>query len=139
MTTPESLPASLCSELTDRAPFAALSEAEIERLLASAEHRCFAAGEPLIEENRSNDWLYLMVEGDADVVMNGTKIGHIGAGDIVGEISTAGISPPVASVIATTPVQTLAFASRALRQIARANPSFARALVKAGLQRISSP
>jgi len=56
--------------------------------------------ELLIEENEFNHHLYLLIKGTVRVVMNGTEVSRLSAGDIVGEISASGLSTPIANVIA---------------------------------------
>ncbi|HKI59510.1 MAG TPA: hypothetical protein VKA23_00620, partial [Mariprofundaceae bacterium] len=68
--------------------------------------------------------------------MNGTEAGILEAGDIAGEISMSGISPPIASVIARSEVESVAFPSSAIAQAILEHPEFGRSLKQSAIQRI---
>jgi CRP/FNR family transcriptional regulator, cyclic AMP receptor protein len=55
---------------------------------------------------------FVIVEGTAEVVRNGTKIGELGPGDCVGELALLDHGPRTASVIAATPLTVLVLGPR---------------------------
>jgi CRP/FNR family cyclic AMP-dependent transcriptional regulator len=55
---------------------------------------------------------FVIVEGTADVVRNGTPIGQLGPGDCVGELALLDHGPRTASVVAATPLTVLVLGPR---------------------------
>lgn len=117
--------------------FQTLPEEARHRLAACAERITLTPGEALIREDEFNHHLYLLLSGTAKVVMNGTEVTKIGAGDIAGEISASGLSTPIASVIADTALTALAFPIEAVNDAALAHPEFADKLREIGMGRVS--
>lgn len=68
-----------------------LADAEIEAIAAIAEMQDVAAGKDLFREGDAGDGLYLVLEGEIDVVKRGPhgdrSLARLGAGAILGEIS----------------------------------------------------
>ncbi|MDQ6958305.1 MAG: cyclic nucleotide-binding domain-containing protein [Mariprofundaceae bacterium] len=93
--------------------------------------------ELLIEENEFNHHLYLLIKGTARVVMNGTEVSRLSAGDIAGEISASGLSTPIANVIAETSLEAIAFPIEAVNDEALEHPAFAEKLREIGMKRVS--
>jgi len=107
------------------------------RLIASSSLVTLPPKELLIEENEFNHHLYLLLKGTARVVMNDTEVSRLSEGDIVGEISTSGLSTPIANVIAETSLEAIAFPIEAVNDAALANPAFAQKLREIGMKRVS--
>jgi len=106
-------------------------------LIADSSVISFDAGELLIEENEPNHFLYLLLKGRATAIMNGTSAGELEAGDIAGEISAIGMSPPIASVIADSDLEAVAFPVESIIKAARNHNEFGERLRKAAIRRIS--
>ncbi len=107
------------------------------RLIADASLMMFAGGEVLIHENEPNTFLFLMLKGEATAIMNATPAGKLEAGDVAGEISAIGISPPIATVIADTEVNAIAFPATSIIRTAQTHAAFANCLRKAAFRRVS--
>lgn len=108
-----------------------------EKLIADSSVMSFSAGELLIEENEPNHFLYLLLKGHASAIMNGTLAGELEAGDVAGEISAIGMSPPVASVIAKSEMEAIAFPVESIIKMAREHAEFGERLKRAAIRRIS--
>jgi signal-transduction protein with cAMP-binding, CBS, and nucleotidyltransferase domain len=109
--------------------------------LAALVHACpvshFAAGHCLIAENQPTPAsLYVVLAGQARVTINGTEVGRLQAGDLAGEISSAGISPPVADVVAATDMQALAIPHAVLRELVAGDAAFKQRLRRTAFARI---
>ena len=107
------------------------------KLIHDAGLMAFDKGERLINENETNNFLYMLLKGEADAIINGTIAGTLEAGDIAGEISISGVSPPIADVIAKTEVEAVAFSARSMSETIEAHPEFGKRLRDAALRRIS--
>lgn len=115
----------------------ALSEAAREQLIREATMIAFEPGELLIQEGEENLQLYLILKGEATVEMNGTIVGQIEPGDVAGEISISGISPPIATVSANSAVEVVAFPADSMNRSMEQHPEFGRRLREAAIKRIS--
>jgi CRP/FNR family cyclic AMP-dependent transcriptional regulator len=84
--------------------FAALSDAELSRLVAFATEESFPVGARLIREGDFSTELYAIEEGTADIVRGGETIDVIKPGDIVGEIGVLGKTTRNADVVVSSPM-----------------------------------
>jgi len=131
------IPAEFHPLIASQAMFAALPPEAIKHLISESQLQQFKPAEHLIDENMQNAFLFLLLQGSANAMINRTTVGKLEAGDFAGEISSAGISPPVASVVATATLTVAAFPMAAIHNLARAHPAFAKSLREAGFHRIS--
>jgi len=117
--------------------FAGLPAATLAELVQACPVSRFEPGHRLIAENQTEPAnLYVVLEGQARVSINGTEVGRLDAGDVAGEISSAGISPPVADVVAATDMQALAIPRAVLGELAAEDASFKQRLHRAAFARI---
>lgn len=114
-----------------------LPETAREQLISDSIMISFEPGELLIQEDEENLRLYLILKGEAKVEMNGTVVGELEAGDVAGEISISGISPPIATVSAKSAVEVIAFPADAMNHTIERHPEFGRRLREAAIRRIS--
>lgn len=106
-------------------------------LIAEASLMVFDKGETMIREDEENGFLFLLLKGEAEAVMNGTVVGRLEAGDIAGEISISGISPPIASLMAVDKVEAVAFPVFAIAAVVDFHPEFGQRLKSAAINRIT--
>ncbi|MDQ6955804.1 MAG: cyclic nucleotide-binding domain-containing protein [Mariprofundaceae bacterium] len=116
--------------------FSKLPEQVLQHLHANAHTESFAEGDTLINQGEFNYFLFLIVSGAVSVVTDGEKVASLQQGDVVGEISTSGLSSPVADVFAEEGVQVLAFPIGEISEIAFEHEAFADVLRHIGMHRI---
>jgi CRP/FNR family cyclic AMP-dependent transcriptional regulator len=87
-------------------------EEELDAVARVATEREFAQGETLMSEGDFGYSLFVIENGSAEVVSHGAKVAEVGPGDVVGEVAVLASGRRTASVIATSPVQALAFFKR---------------------------
>lgn len=116
--------------------FSKLPEEFLQHLHACGHAKSFAKGAALITQGEFNYSLFLIVSGAVSVVTDGEKVTSLQQGDVVGEISTSGLSSPVADVIAEEEVQVLAFPIGEISEIAFEHEAFADALRQIGMHRV---
>jgi CRP/FNR family transcriptional regulator, cyclic AMP receptor protein len=95
-----------------------LDDVDIDWVARNGVVRHINAGTVLIEEKKSIDSLYILLEGQLAVtvgVPNATHIATLFPGEIVGEISFVDSRPPAASVVAMQNSEVLALSSEMLR------------------------
>ncbi len=105
-------------------------------LFAKGKQVSLHKGEALIRENEFNESLYLLTKGSAKVVINGTEVASLVAGDIAGEISSAGLSPPIADVIAESELGAIALPIGLVNDISMDHPEFAAKMRDIGMRRV---
>ncbi len=128
--------ASIEEILREHEVFRTLGENARKQLASVARAAHFAAGDTLIREGEFNEALLLLLQGEARVEGgDGGVIARLGKGAILGEISASGMSLPVASVIAESEVEALAFPIEAVSGIAFEEEAFADALRELGMRR----
>lgn len=89
----------------------------------------------LIRQGEFNSNLYMIGSGFIHVVMDGRYVASLGEGDIVGELSTSGISMPVADVVADSNVTAYAFPAEHINLVAAKSPEFKKRLREIGMLR----
>jgi len=123
-------------DMQSHALFSKLPEQVLQRLHQHGQIESFAKGETLITQGEFNYLLFLIVSGVVSVVTDGEEVTTLQQGDVVGEISTSGLSSPVADVIAEEAVEALVFSIEEVNEIAFENEAFADALRQIGMHRI---
>lgn len=137
MSTSKPIPKELSTLIAVQPLLEALPQSAKDGLIASASLMAFERGETMIHEDEKNDFLFLLLKGEAKAIMNGTTVGRLEPGDVIGEISAIGMSPPIASVIADSQVEAVAFPATAIIQTTRSHAEFGSRLRKAAVKRIS--
>ena len=98
-----------------------------------------AAGNHVVEQGANDAGLQVVLEGSAEVVVNGADRAPLTPGDYFGEISLIDGLPRSATVIAGPDgLTTFALSSLAFAPVVRENPDVASALLKALTARIRS-
>lgn len=118
--------------------FSKLPEQILQHLHTDGYTETFVKGDALITQGEFNYSLFLILSGVVFVVTDGEKVTSLQQGDVVGEISTSGLSAPVADVIAEEDVQVLAFPIGEINEIAFEHEAFAETLRQIAMHRAES-
>jgi len=103
--------------------FSTLSERQLKRLSREFKERKFPPGTtPVQQGHMSGIGFFLISEGEASVVVDGSEIGRLGAGDYFGELGLISERPRMATVIADTHLHCFELASWDFRQFVKDNP-----------------
>jgi len=111
------------------------SDQEWEVVLRHTRHRRFGPGETVAEVGATEQSLYLVLEGEMEVLVPHGRRGHnrrvalIGAGSVLGELSFFDGAPRSALVRALTPVLLAELTPADFELLADASPSLARRLL----------
>jgi CRP-like cAMP-binding protein len=97
------------SRLAPLSVLAGCPDEDLDAVARVATEREFAAGETLMAEGDFGHSLFLIESGTAEALHKDTKIGDLGPGDVVGEVAVLASGRRIASVVATSPVQAIAF------------------------------
>ena len=87
--------------------FADLTHPQLEALAHSFEEEVFAAGQRIIRQDVTGGGFYVILDGEARVVIDGQERTSLTRGDFFGEISLLTEARPTADVIAATVLRCL--------------------------------
>lgn len=92
--------------------FAGLPDRVLERLDAHLDDIDIASGATLTFQGERGYETFVVVEGTAEVLVNGEKVNEVGSGEIIGEIAVLEQRDRTATVRAATPMRVLVVPSR---------------------------
>jgi CRP-like cAMP-binding protein len=116
------------SRLAPLSTLAGCPDEDLDAVARVATEREFAEGETLMAEGDFGHSLFLIESGTAEAQHEGTKIRDLGPGDVVGEVAVLASGRRTASVVATSPVQAIAFFKRDVWGLEKQAPEAARSL-----------
>jgi len=118
------------TELLSRVPlFSGCSQREIAAISRAAKEVHRREGSVLARTGEPGVGFFLMVDGKANVLVNGRKRGTLGAGDFFGEISLLDGGPRSADVVAATDVDMLGLTAWVFRGVLEQYPSIAQKML----------
>ena len=95
-------------------------------------------GEMIFAEGEPGDHLYVIVEGEVDVLNEGVKRAHLTVKECFGEMALLDQSPRSASIRATTNLKLLAIARDDFQDLLDLHPALARGVIRVLTQRVRS-
>ncbi len=84
----------------------------------------FSAGATLMEAGAVEDWLFILVEGEVEVVRPDRRL-RLYAGSVVGEMEVLDARPRSATITAVTPVRAFRLSRDAFDEAVRMRPEIA--------------
>lgn len=113
-------------DMLTRVPlFAGLSRRDLRRLAEHADVVSFRPREAIVQAGRPGGTFYVVLQGEANVVLNDRTIGNLRPGDFFGEISLLDGGPRTASVVADTPVTAIRIFKRSFDRVISEEPTVA--------------
>ena len=103
--------------------FADLTHPQLEALGQSFAEEVFAEGQRVIRQDVSGGGFYVILDGEAKVVIDGEERSRLTRGDFFGEISLLTEEPPTADVIATSLLRCLIIPDNELKAFLLKQPS----------------
>jgi CRP-like cAMP-binding protein len=97
----------LVDSLARLALFADLSRPQLERAAHTFEEAVFTEGQRLLRQGFQGSGLYVILDGEVAIRVDGEDRARLGRGDFFGEVSTLLGEPPVADVVALGPLRCL--------------------------------
>ena len=117
LNTTASLPKSFTSALED-----AYTASEMQQLDRFGTMLHLKAGTRLATEGNTGREVFLIVQGEADVLRGGETIATVGSGAVIGESAVLTNEPRNATLVASTDVETVVFSRRDFNSLLAANP-----------------
>ena len=103
--------------------FADLPHPQLEALAHSFGEEVFAEGQRVIRQDVTGGSFYVILDGDAKIVIDGQERAQLSRGDFFGEISILADEAPTADVIATSLLRCLIIPDNELKAFLLTQPS----------------
>lgn len=122
--------------------FSGIEPAKLKLLAFTSERMNFAKGQSLMRQGEMGDAAYLILEGDADILVdNGdgpVKVASVGRNGFVGEMAILRNQPRTATVTAATEVSTLKITKDGFFQLIEDSPKIAVEMMRVLAQRLEA-
>jgi CRP-like cAMP-binding protein len=118
--------------------FADLRRPELESVAHMFGEDVVAEGQRVIRQGLEGSGFYLILEGDARVVIDGEERARLGRGEFFGEISILIGEPPTADVVAASVLRCLVIPGPQLKDFLLEHPSVMLRMLQAEVQRLRS-
>jgi CRP-like cAMP-binding protein len=127
---------STAEKLSQLALFADLPYAQVEAVAHTFEEQVFAEGQRVLRDGLSGSSFYVILDGEAAVVIDGEERARLGQGEFFGEISALTGGPPTADVIAATMLRTLVIPANELEPFLLERPTVMLRMLQAEARRL---
>ena len=117
--------------------FAGLSRPQLEAISHTYDESVFPQGQRILRKGFSGSGLYVILDGEAAVSLDGRELARLGRGEFFGEVSSLLGQPPTADVAAVTPLRCLVVPGPEVDEFLLANPTIALGMLKAEALRLS--
>ena len=101
--------------------FAHCSQASLESVTSNTDEVEVEKGRTLIKQGQPSDTFYVLLDGEADVVIGGKHRRSLGPGDFFGEISMLDRGPATATITTTTPTRMMVMSHMQFRDAIKGN------------------
>jgi CRP-like cAMP-binding protein len=108
--------------LAGLALFSDLHRPQLQAVAHTMSEESLPAGQRILRQGFSGSGFFIILEGEVAVSVDGEDVASLGKGDFFGEISLLLGEPPIADVVALTPVHALQLAGPDLRDFLLAYP-----------------
>ena len=130
------LSSTVAETLSQLALFADLSPAQVEAIADAFGEQAFAEGRRVLRQNLSGSGVFVILEGEAVVVLDGEEITRLGRGEFFGEISALTGESPNADVVATTFLRCLVVPAPELEGFLLEHPTVLLRMLKVEVRRL---
>jgi CRP-like cAMP-binding protein len=120
----------LVTALTSVPLFEGLSSRQLRQVAAAGELADFMPGSSIVREGEPGESFFVILAGEAKVVVRGRTVNRSLPGDHFGEISLLDGEARTASVISETPMTLLMIGRREFQRVLRKDPALAMHLLK---------
>ena len=125
------------ADLIARVPlFSACSKKELKTVAGAATERLVRSGDVVVRQGAAGNAFFVIVSGEADVIRNGRKVGHLVDGDFFGDLALIDKMPRSATVTATTDLALLVLGQREFSALLDGSAAFGRKLLVGLAQRV---
>lgn len=118
--------------------FADLTRPQLEEVAHTVSEELFAEGQRVLRQGMQGGGLFLILDGEAEVVIDGDRRARLGRGDFFGEIAALTGDAPTADVVATTLLRCLTVSGPEIEQFLLDHPPVMLRMLKAEARRVRS-
>ncbi|MDF1658491.1 MAG: cyclic nucleotide-binding domain-containing protein [Verrucomicrobiales bacterium] len=123
--------AELVSLLGKNDAFDTTPQEALEALVKAAEVMCLEDSSQLINQGKSGESIWLLLEGDLDVLVDGDLVNQVSTkGEVVGEISAVSQTPATATVQSKGEVKAMRIPHEALHEVMKSTPELAASMLR---------
>ena len=90
-----------------------------------SESRSFPAGHSIFTEGESGDTMYVVLEGEVDLMVKGQLVEKLGCGGVLGEMALVELAPRSATAVARTPCKLVPVNQQRFSLLVQHKPDFA--------------
>ena len=126
----------IVDQIAGFALFADLTTPQLERIAHMFEEEVFPAGTRVLRQGLSGSAFHVILDGEADVVIDGQQRATLARGDFFGEISILLGEPPGADIVASRELRTLVLAGPAVKGALLDNPPLMYRMLQAQARRL---
>lgn len=105
--------------------FQGFSDEELAKVRGMAEEVEAEAGAVLMEQGDVGQEMFVIVSGQASVIVNGHRVASVGPGAALGEMALLELRPRSATVTAATDLELLSFDNKRFHKLLESMPSAA--------------
>jgi CRP-like cAMP-binding protein len=118
--------------------FSDLGNPQLEGIVHSFEEEMFPEGQRILRQGLSGSGVYVILDGEAAVVIDGQERARLGRGEFFGEVSVLLGEPPTADVVAVTPLRCLTIPGPEAKPFLLANPLVLYRMLQAEARRLAN-
>lgn len=126
----------LVDAISSFALFADLSQPQLESIVHTFEEVVFGEGEKVLRQGLAGSGFYVILDGEAAIVVDGTERARLGRGEFFGEVSIILGESPIADVVATRPLRCLVLAGPHVEAFLIAHPRVMWRMLQAQARRL---
>ncbi len=126
----------LADTLAGFALFADLGSPQLLGVAGLFEEVAIAQGERVLRQGLTGSGFYVILDGVAEVRIDGTSRSSLHRGDFFGELSILLGEPPTADIVATTPLSCLIMSATGVKPFLLAHPSVMFRMLQAQARRL---
>lgn len=123
--------------LSRLALFADLTRPQLERIAHTYDEDMFAEGQRVLRKGMSGSGLYVILDGEARVVLGDRELARLGRGEFFGDVSALLDTPPVSDIVAATSLRCLVVPREEVEHFLVERPTVALRMLKVSLQRLA--
>ncbi|PWU17925.1 MAG: hypothetical protein C5B48_15405 [Candidatus Rokuibacteriota bacterium] len=117
--------------------FADLDAGELQLVADAMQVRVFRAGDTVTVEGQPGDGFYVVERGEAEIIVQGQKVGTVVPGAYFGEIALMTGSGRAATIRATTDLECYCLTALDFRAVVEGNPTIALKLMTSTVDTLS--
>jgi len=126
----------IADTLAGFAMFADLSTAQLQQVAHTFDEAVYPEGERILRQGLTGSGFFVILDGEAAIVVDGQQRATLGRGEFFGEVSILLGEPPVADVVALRPMRCLVLSGPAVEAFLVAHPRVMYRMLQAQARRL---